>query len=321
MLPGTKIRYPAIYLSALHALQMGDATTTGDEQHIKETVLHCNIRGSLQQFHSGGSEGASWSPVAGRAGDVFGVNDFFDTHPDVGQTTNVLQNTLLHEVQILSVQNDFPINLGVSISCIPGDEMTKTGNRFAMTALAHSTTTNPETVYSSESSQHEGIEWRQKYPTYNANNLDSTGVLQVVGQPYVFVSQNHPVIDLLRTNADKLNARIDDQPLIDGEWYKVTKQVMGQCCNVLRSKVLNKVSTRDMNDFVVQLHRIGSSDWVGKDVMHELASKLSVADELNPSGSTHHKSKILEKMTSKPYQFTARIRVKYEINVPNAPTN
>lgn len=286
--------------------------------HIRETVLHCNIRGSLQQFHSGGSEGASWSPVAGRAGDVFGVNDFFDTHPDVGQTANVLQNTVLHEVQVLSVQNDFPINLGVTISCIPGDECVKTGTRYALTCLSNSTCTHPETIYSSESSQHEGIEWRQKYPTYNANNLDSTGVLQVVGQPYVFVSQHHPVIDLLRTNADKLNARIDDQPLIDGEWYKVTKQVMGQCCNVLRSKVLNKVSTRDMNDFVVQLHRIGSSDWISKDVMNELQSKLSVEEELHPSTSPYHKKNIMEKMTSKVYNWTARIKVKYEINIPQA---
>jgi len=296
---------------------MGD-TNTGDEQHIKETVLHCHIRGSLQQFHSGGNESASWSPTPGRAGDVFGVNDFFDTQPDAGQTTNVLQNTLLHEVQVLSVQNDFPINLGVTISCVPGDECVKTGTRYALTCLAQSTTTTPEIIYSSESSQHEGIEWRQKYPSYNSNNLDSTGVLQVVGQPYVFVNQHHPVIDLLRNNADKLNARIDDQPLIDGEWYKVTKQVMGQCCNTLRSKVLNKVSTRDMNDFVLQLHRIGSNDWISKDVMNELQSKLSIQDELHPNESPFNKKKILEKMTSKQYNFTARIKVKYEINVPNA---
>lgn len=296
----------------------GQTDTTGapSEQHIIEKVLHVSIRGTLQKFQQGGVQAASWCPQDGKAGEVFGVNDFFDTAPDIGQTAAVLQNALLHEVEVVGVQNGFPVNIGVSISCIPGGESLSTGHRYAFTTLANSTCTTPECIFSSASSNSEGIEWRSKYPNYNATNLDSYGVLQVQGQSYVFVSQYHPVIDLLRTNAEKLNASIDDQPLIDNQWYKVTKQVMNQCCHVLRNKVLSKVSTRDMNDFSVQLHRIGTNDWVDHSIIEEIHSAIpadvDLINQQNPD--LKHRSQYISAALNKPYNWTARIRVKYEIN-------
>ena len=139
-------------------------------------------------------------------------------------------------------------------------------------------------------------------------------MLQVQGQGYVFVSQFHPVIDLLRTNAEKLNASIDDQPLIDNQWYKVTKQVMNQCCHVLRNKVLSKVSTRDMNDFSVQLHRIGSADWVDNSLIEELHTTISAGVDLQNRTDPKHRANYISAALAKPYSWTARIRVKYEIN-------
>lgn len=74
--------------------------------------------------------------------------------------------------------------------------------------------------------------------------IDSHGVLNVQGENFVFVSKAHPVIDLLRLNKEILNADIDDQPLIDDQWYKVTKQVMSTCCQQLKVALKTKVLGR-----------------------------------------------------------------------------
>jgi hypothetical protein len=67
----------------------------------------------------------------------------------------------------------------------------------------------------------------------------------------VFVSKTHPVIYLLRINKDILNKDINTQSLIDNMWYKVSKKVMSTCCNQMKTKVLNKVCTVDLNQLSV----------------------------------------------------------------------
>jgi hypothetical protein len=90
----------------------------------------------------------------------------------------------------------------------------------------------------------------------------------------VFVSKTHPVIDLLRLNKDILNADIDSQALIDDQWLKVTKQVMSTCCQQLKTKVLSKVGTCDLNQLSVQLSRMDGIHWVELSENDELFSKI-----------------------------------------------
>ena len=79
------------------------------------------------------------------------------------------------------------------------------------------------------------IEWRNKYPNYNSSNLETLGVMDIPRCPYVFVHAKHPVIDLIRANADVMGCNIDDQEPMEGEWFKVSRQALGACCNTLRS--------------------------------------------------------------------------------------
>ena len=137
--------------------------------------------------------------------------------------------------------------------------------------------------------------------------------MQVFGQQYLFVSQNHPVIELLRQNASHLNADISEQPLIDGEWYKITKQVMGTCCSTLRTKVLSKVSTRDLNNFSVQIHRIGNKDWNTITANDEIIS--AIPDHIINLNSEEAIGTHIQAIMKRQYSFTARIEMQYEVNV------
>jgi len=300
---------------------MTDVSTLGttslpvkaNEQYLVTRRFNVNIRGSLAQFGGSGQEAASWAPINGKVGDVFGISDIFESTPDVGTTAAVLANSVLHRVTVLETKNDFPLNLGVTMACVPSEETTKTGHKYAITTMANTHQPNPTVVFEAEASTNEGISWRSKYPSYNANNLEKEGVLQVSGQQYLFVSQNHPVIELLRQNASHLNADISEQPLIDGEWYKITKQVMGTCCSTLRTKVLSKVSTRDLNNFSVQIHRIGNKDWNTITANDEIIS--AIPDHIINLNSEEAIGTHIQAIMKRQYSFTARIEMQYEVNV------
>ena len=300
---------------------MTDVSTLGttslpvkaNEQYLVTRRFNVNIRGSLAQFGGSGQEAASWAPINGKVGDVFGISDIFESTPDVGTTAAVLANSVLHRVTVLETKNDFPLNLGVTMACVPSKETTKTGHKYAITTMANTHQPNPTVVFEAEASTNEGISWRSKYPSYNANNLEKEGVLQVSGQQYLFVSQNHPVIELLRQNASHLNADISEQPLIDGEWYKITKQVMGTCCSTLRTKVLSKVSTRDLNNFSVQIHRIGNKDWNTITANDEIIS--AIPDHIINLNSEEAIGTHIQAIMKRQYSFTARIEMQYEVNV------
>ena len=300
---------------------MTDVSTLGttslpvkaNEQYLVTRRFNVNIRGSLAQFGGSGQEAASWAPINGKVGDVFGISDIFESTPDVGTTAAVLANSVLHRVTVLETKNDFPLNLGVTMACVPSEETTKTGHKYDITTMANTHQPNPTVVFEAEASTNEGISWRSKYPSYNANNLEKEGVLQVSGQQYLFVSQNHPVIELLRQNASHLNADISEQPLIDGEWYKITKQVMGTCCSTLRTKVLSKVSTRDLNNFSVQIHRIGNKDWNTITANDEIIS--AIPDHIINLNSEEAIGTHIQAIMKRQYSFTARIEMQYEVNV------
>lgn len=274
--------------------------------------FHCQINGSIHQFSSTGTESATWTPLNGKFGDVFGVNDCFQTQPDQMTTAAMLQNAVLHKVTVLEQKNEFPLNLGVTIGCIQPDEVTKTGHRYAVTALAESHNATPCVCFSAEQDSSEGLEWRQKYPEYNSQNLESQGVLQVNNQGYVFVHQNHPVIELLRCNKDIINSDIDASPKIDGEWFKVTKQVMGSCCQQLRQKVLSKVSTRDLNQFNVQIHRLNNQEWsnvsTGDEIVRAVPHEVLISEDQDKISTS------VKGILRRPYSYSCRLEVQYEVH-------
>eukprot|EP00961_Rhodomonas_salina_P268976 3634785-Rhodomonas_salina.3 len=187
------------------------------------------------------------------------------------------------------------------------------GEKYVSTVLPNSVNTAPHTVYQTDAASADSIEWRSKYPNFNANNLETNGVLPVSGFSYVFVHHEHPVIALLRVNKDLLGADIDEQHMIDGQWYKVSRQVLSSCCNTLRTKVLSRIATRDLNTFSVQLHRIGNDNWGElcycaeflQDMPHDIGW---CADQRQAA-----EGKWMELQMRKPCSYMATIELEYEI--------
>ena len=292
--------------------------------YIIKRRLNAVIRGSLNQFANSGQEAACWSTQNGRINDIMGINDLLDGTGDNASATALLQNALLHKVTLLEYKNDFPVSLGVHLSCVPNRECTRTGHAYAFSSLPENTNSTPLVVYENEASTHESLAWRQQYPEFTANNLDTHGVLNVQNEGFVFVSKSHPVIQLLRDNKDVLNADIDQQALIDNQWYKVTKQVMFTCCNKLKSQVLNRVGTCDLNHLQLQIQRLDGAQWIEMCENDELYAKLpkhvtsmqATLESLDKETKSHAISvteKEYDNLLSSPYAFHARLELQFEI--------
>ena len=280
-------------------------STAGDTGVPQGTILtrtlYVNITGSLANLSMAGPSGGSWRLVDGKQIGVFGLGSEVDTQV----ATNQLRTALIHELKVLQDRSTFPIPLGVTINCVPANEMTDLGERFAYTVLPGMQNSVGQTIYQCDTGSEEGLQWRKDYPKWTAANLETEGVLHVDNNPWVFVHETHPVVALLRHNAGLIGCKIDEQPKIDQEWYKVTRQVLSACCQTLRTKVLSKVTSHDLNLFQVQIRRLNAETW---DDMNDLAAAQCT--------STLSKEQASDFITT-PYSYMARLQIKYEIQTPS----
>ena len=267
---------------------------------ILTRTLYVNITNSLANLSMQGPSAGTWKLVDGKQIGVFGMGSELDSQV----VTNQLRTALIHELKIVQDRSTFPVPLGVSINCVPAHEMTDLGDRYAYTVLPHMQNSVGQVIYQCETGSEEGQQWRKDYPKWTASNLETEGVLHVDNNAWVFVHETHPVIALLRHNASLIGCKIDEQPKIDHEWYKVSRQVLSACCQTLRTKVLSKVTCHDLNLFQVQVRRLNAETW----------------DDMNDQGVAHcigpTKQDGAEFLTT-PYSYMARLQIKYEIQTPS----
>jgi hypothetical protein len=278
---------------------------------IMERVLHVNITNSLGNLALAGPHGGTWKLVDGTQLQCLGSLGADCT--DAGMATAQLNNAMIHDVTLLEHQSSFPVPLGVNISCVPPKEITEIGDAYSYTVLPNVNNSSPQNIYLSEGLTDDMYNWHKLYPQYTKGNLETEGVVNVSNQSYVFVDQNHPAIAVIRFNRDRIGTDIDKMKKMDGNYYKVTRQLLGACNQLLRDQVLNKLSTHDLNTLSVQVHRLNATSWedLGDGSLAMRNFKLRAGEDEEEAKRKH-----LRNFTSTPYSYMCRLKVKYEI--PNS---
>jgi hypothetical protein len=271
-----------------------------------------HVTGDLQNLSMQGEVGGMWNVVDGHQKDVFGLGKDMDQQV----ATNQLRTALVHEITLMEHRSTFPVPLGVSMAGIEGGERTDAGESFLHTVLPFSVITTPQQLHKCDTGIEEGAQWRKNYPNFNATNIETEGILPVQQKAFVFVHEDHPIIDLLRHNMHLIGCDIDKQEKFDNNWFKVSKQVVSQCCKVIRETILNKISAQDLNVFNVKLTRLNANGW--EDVRDQAAILQNfkenprwTAEELESAKGEH-----VRKFLMTPYSYHARIQIKYEIQSP-----
>ena len=298
----------------LQAQAMGEDASAN--QRSKRT-LSVHISGSPANLALAGPQAAMWKPASGKETTVFMPTLNADLDP--GQMVDMQRNGVIRSMTVLEQESTFPFTLGVSISCVPPGEVTDLGEMYAYTVLPRSTLASPQLVYECDPAVHENSVWRQNYAQWNAQNLEKEGVMDAPNQPFVFVHLSHPVIGLLRHNADLIGCDIDKQPKLDGQYHKVTRQVLATCCQTLRKSILSKMQTQDLNMFSLQLHRLNATAWDdlgdGSVCLQEFRPKAKWTEEEAEREKEHH----LRQFVTKQYHYIARLQVEYEVPTASAP--
>lgn len=274
-------------------------------------TMKVDISGSLKRFALGGHGSASWFPQNGKLSECFGISELLEHAADAQTVSNMLSKCNVLEVKVLDIQNNLPVAVGMTCSVIPPREVTSSGHQYAITCGARTSNQTPCTIFKAAEATEESTKWRQLFPQYNTNNLETHNVLTVTGQPYVFVDQFHPVIQLLKDNADILNADITQQPLIDGRWYKMTRQVLSSCSQTLRQKVLHNCNASDLNSFSIQIHRLNGQDWTQLSTNDELMSHIS--DDVLIRNDEAEIGAYIEHLQNRRGTFSMRMEITYEL--------
>ena len=287
-----------------------DASLEDTKGTILERVLHVNITNSLGNLALAGPQGGVWKLVDGAQHQVLG---HCSDGMDVGTSTSQLGDVFVHSVEIMQHHNGFPVPLGVQLNCMPPKEYTDLGEAFAYTVLPNSKMTTPEVIYKAQPMNDEMYEWHKQFPQYTAANLESEGVMHVNNQAFCFIDKEHPAVPVLRYNAHLIGCDIDSQKKVDGTWFKVSRQVLKVCCDTIKTKVLSKMKTYDLNTLSMQIHRIGAVGWEdlgdGTVAMQNFKLKSVWTPEEEDAAKRNH----LRKFTSTPYTYAARIKIKYEV--------
>jgi hypothetical protein len=296
------------------ALQAEAAAPSAAHNTVVKRTLCVNVAGSLANLALAGPQAAMWKPIAGKETEMFCPTLESGMNPE--EQVDLIRNGLIKSVTLKEAQSTFPCALGVTISCVPPNEVTDLGERYAYCVLPKSTLTAPQVIYTGDSSMQENATWRQQYGKWNKANLEQEGVIAIPNQPFLFVHQTHPAIGMLRYNMDMIGCDVDKMPKMDGQWYKITRQVMTTCCNALRTQVLNKVQTQDMNMFSLQLHRLNAETWDELGDGTVALQDFKIKSKWSPEDIDREKKHHLEQFMKNKYQYIARLEIEYEVPSP-----
>lgn len=94
---------------------------------------------------------------------------------------------------------------------------------------------------------------------------------------------------------------------------QIQKETFATVCNTLRSRVLNKVPSKNLNDFAVELHRIGTRDWLdlqdGEDALASFAAPANATPEERQRLEARHLEDFCEQRCS----YHARLEITFEV--------
>lgn len=182
-------------------------------------VLSVEIKGTLASFSAMGPTAAMWAPVEGKHASVLGATDSDISggvvgSQDLNATLASLKNATILKATVLQSYNTFPVPLGVTVSCLPTNEVCDTGDRYTFTTIPNTSVNVPTKLYEAGECQTQAAEWRKNFSRFTASNLETQDVLRVPNSPFVFVHESHPAINLLRLNKHITGVDIDAIPKV-----------------------------------------------------------------------------------------------------------
>lgn len=162
----------------------------------------------MNAFSVMGPNAASWKPLEGKHASIFGVEDNFGSgldhatssadaggmaggaggsaaggsmllNADLAAATNALRNVTITKATLLQSYNTFGVPLGVTVSCLPKNEVVDTGDKYTFTTIPNTAVNTPSLLYEAGETHSHAMDWMRAFGKYNASNLHTQDVMKV----------------------------------------------------------------------------------------------------------------------------------------------
>lgn len=289
-------------------------TSSTSNRNTVTRIVSVNMLNTLMDLNWAGTSAGIWKPAEGRHIDMFCDEDT-DSSIDTQATYNKIRNVTLKEAELLQSHSTYPFPLAVNVSCLPKCEILESGEKCTFTALPQNKNNKRQILFTADRDFEAENEWKTTYKEYNAHNLETHGVMDVKAAPYMFVKDTHPVIAVLKVNPELIGDDIMRQPKIDGEWFKIGRDVVSKCATAIRKEVLSKVCTHDLTNFHVGISRVDGKEWVDLKDMSVIRARTQPAVSKGMTATDIEETEQLEsqKILYTPFEYNARIKLTYEL--------
>jgi hypothetical protein len=224
-------------------------------EHLTPIVrkYYVTFDGSLSDMAQD-EEMASWSPLQSHM-DIFQSKTRYKVN---AQRSDVplgdLEQVIMIGMKVKRADSTFPCPLGLTISGSPGNIRTGNGERYSYVLASgeKSHNLNEIIVTTNPFVNSEYIK------TYNGKVTGANLRKDIIDFPndnFQFVPKDHPVIDIMRDNADVLHVNMDEAQLVDGRWYKIGRNMTERCLSELETELVSNLPLINLNEFKVSVQR------------------------------------------------------------------
>jgi hypothetical protein len=133
----------------------------------------------MNGFSVMGPTAATWKPVDGKSASIFGIDNNTHLDTDFTSATNAIKNVTIRKATLLQSYNTFPVSLGVSVNCLPSNEVVDTGDKYTFTTIPNTAVNTPSVLFESGENVSQASEWRKNYSRFTNTNLET----QVIPPP------------------------------------------------------------------------------------------------------------------------------------------
>lgn len=154
---------------------LNETSVEGTSQILKKVVF-CEIRGTLNGFNVIGPTAGSWKPLEGKGVDMFGPDLGYHNDTDMTMSSEALRHATIRKATLLQSWNNFNVPLGVTVSCLPSNEVSDTGEKFAFCTMPNTSVSYPVVLHEATDAHNEAAQWRREYGKYTSSNLQTEGI-------------------------------------------------------------------------------------------------------------------------------------------------
>ena len=216
---------------------------------------------------------AKWKPENGRF-DIFQTRTRYAPNCQRSERRRGnLEQTLLIGMKIKKIDSTFPCQLGFSVKGCRGNYYTSSGEQFAYIISANEKNHNLDEIIVC-TNPYVNSEYLSRFPGMSAQSLRTEGIMTIPNENYVFVDKSHPLIDMIRENAELLHIDLEGATLLENRWFKIDKEVADRCLNDLERELITNLPLFDFTDFSANITRPFFLDFDdGSEVLENVSSQ------------------------------------------------